>query len=272
NLDNSSNLLSEANKQNMLNLFHQVLLREHQRDDLLVINSRAFSYKADTPLPDADILFSTSLGLAEPNQFGTPERKLFGILEMDGMAVQLVNGSEETLGYEQNFSIQARYLNATENKRFVTLWLSPFARAHFRQQHENAWQLAQFQALNVPSEEREFSEYLQNLSPRNAAPAITNKLKGEIKRYTENQNIVQLQQLLDLIQTNGFRLSRLIDANTKQSFLLIHEDTGRLIAVANIGTANDREFRLDFQRPINPQLTAYVQQRAFWLDLDVGAN
>ena len=268
NLDGSSDLIAPANVVNMFNLVNQVTLREHYDVDMMVVNSRAFSYRIDQPTSEADVLFALARGRIEHRRLQGLAGQLLATLEADGMSVQWVDGSEATRGYEVGGASQAQYLKATENKSFAILWLSPLARAGYRQQDQNVWQIAQFSSLDVETVEQSLTGYVQQstfVGKTEGSAAI----KTLLFNYMDNPDVVRLQQIVMLARKHQFHLKRLLDPGSKQAFLLIHNVEGKLLAIANLLPRGRSAKSIAADGNVRPQVMSFIDQRNAWLEAEI---
>ena len=266
NLDGSSDLIAPENVANMFNLVGQVILRERHDIDMLVVNSRAFSYRIDQPIPQADVLFALAKGMIDVQTRQGLAGQLLATLEADNLSVQLVDGSEATSGYEVGGASQAQYLKATENKEFAILWLSPLARAGYRQQDQNAWQSAQFISLGVEMLEQSLVEYVQDTGFTVEHEDVL-AIKNLLFEYMDNPDILRLQQTIMRAREQHLHLKRLLDQSSKQVFLLIHNNQGKLIAIANLLPRGRTVKSVDSRRSLKAQIMAFIDQRSAWLQV-----
>ncbi|NOT10431.1 MAG: hypothetical protein HOP23_01110 [Methylococcaceae bacterium] len=265
NSDFSSDLVNPENKINVFNLFSQVVLREAQNDEMMIVVSRAFRYRPNKPFPEADVFFATEQGLIDRNQLQGIALKLLDSIERDGMKVQLIDGSEQTMSYEVGTTAQSNYINATQNKHFGILWLSPNARAGYRQQNENQLQAAQFNSLSIRTIEQDLSTYIlqhQELATHSSGIA---ELQSGITGYVDEQDVVRLQYILSIAKAGGYQLERLLDRRTKQAFLLIHDKDGALVAISNLLPRSKESVYLDKNAPLKAKISEFIDQRKAWL-------
>ncbi len=264
NLDGSSDLIASANVRNLFNLVNQVILREHPATDMLVVNCRTFSYHVDQPVPEADVLFALAKGKIEAQQLEGLAGQLLAKLEADNMAVQWVDGSEATSGYEVGGVPQADYIKATENKNFAMLWLSPLARAGYRQQDQNAWQTAQFTALDVDTVSQSLDRYVQETDFL-GQPGNLSAIKTLVFNYMDNPDVLRLQQIQILAREQQYQLIRLLDPGSKQAFLVIHNSTGKILAIANLIPRGRTVIFIVSHSNADQQLINFINQRNAWL-------
>ncbi len=265
NTDGSSDIGHPDNKVNLFNLVSQVLARPAERGKTLpqlLISCRAFAYNAEQGVIDSDVILAFDKGRVQPEALSILELRLLESLKEDDMSVRLVDGSKATTGYEVGRNSQAAYLKATTNNSFALLWVSPDARARYRQQNENLWQAAQFDALGIASIEEDLATHIQQQSLGNEQSP--EEMKALLADYAAGQNIMQLQIVTDYAQDKGLRLKRLLDISSRQSFLLISDRNDRLMAVANLFPRN--RYTLHFDKKSLPEgFSEFVTRRSFWL-------
>lgn len=265
NFDGSADLINPDNKLSVFNLVNQVLLREAHDDELMLINVRAFSYRTDRPFPDADVLFSLADGTVSREQLDRLPRDLLTRLESDGMKVQLIDGSEQTSGYEAGSTAQAFYLEATANKHFAILWLSPNARAGYRQQSENQLLAAQFNSLNIRSLEQDLGSYLQQQLGFSSNSVLDDSFRTLLTQYMNEQDVTRLQQVVGSARDKGYLLTRVLDRNSKQVFLVIHDAAGVPFALTNLAARTQDASYIDDKLPLSGQVIEFINQRKTWL-------
>jgi hypothetical protein len=267
NLDGSSDVLNTRHPQNLFNLVHQVTLREHPQNTMLVIQSRGFAYHLDRPQPSADILMAFHHGMSPPKTLPTLGLQLFHTLQQDGLDVRLVDGSVDTTGYGPTGVLQSKYMDATSNKTFVILWLSPTVRSHYRQQSDNRSLAAQFNALQIPTLVDHLSDYIRKQARWGHAGDLPVGLKHQLRNYIADQDIIRLHQLTQ--HWADHRFERLLDQNTDQAFLLVFTPSDTLALVANL---NPREItqtlRADRTRRTAMSIAQFVDTQALWLELE----
>jgi hypothetical protein len=232
NHDLSSDLINMDNKENLFNLVNQALLREFKEEAFMSLQCRALGLRPERKLPQEDVLLTFDSGITERDYLSPLGERLINILDEDGLKTGFVDGREETSGYETSFTPSLFYVDQTLNKEFAILWLSPFARTTYRQQTENRWQNAQFEAVGIPTIEADLYNYIMDSKIIGDSSILPSSLLQEIKRYAETQDIIELYNIKSTWRP--FRFRRIIDINTKQSFLFVYSSSGRLILVANL--------------------------------------
>lgn len=237
NTDRSSDLILSANKKNMFNLFEQVVLREAGPKPMFVAQCRGFGLRPETEYPNADVVMGFQSGINTVQQVGALGQDLIANLEQEGLSFRFVDGSPSLMGYEVGGLPQAEYMEQTVNKRFALLWLSPMARKTYRQQTENQIQNKQFEALNIPTRQMDMVRYIAN-HPVSTGNSVPNALRKHLKRYIETQDMVELDRMHQMLPQG--RLKRLIDIDTKQAYLLVTNQTGQPLVLANLAPRRPR--------------------------------
>ncbi len=232
NNDLSSDLINMDNKANLFNLVNQVLLREFRDDTFMSLQCRAFGLKPERKLPQEDVILTFDNGVTNKDFLSPLAKKLLDTLEEDGLNTGFVDGRGETAGYETSFTPPLFYIDQTLNKEFGILWLSPFARATYRQQTENRLQNAQFKAIGIPINEADLYTYIMKAKFIGDSSKVPPSMLKKIKEYAETQDIIGLYNIKSVWKSFGFRM--VIDINTKQPFLLVYSQSGRLLLVANL--------------------------------------
>lgn len=232
NSDQSSDLIKMEYKSNLFNLVNQVILRESGSKEFMTIQCRSLGIKEGRPMPSADLLLAFDNGIVEKKRLSALGAKLIKTLEEDELSMLFVDGTVETSGYEAGFTAPLFYLEQSVNKELAMLWLSPFARETYRQQTENRWQQAEIKALGIETVEDLLYNHITGKGLFGDASAVPSKLISELQEYTATQDIINLKNMLHYWPDH--RIERLIDINSKQSFLLVYSPSGRLILVANL--------------------------------------
>ncbi|MFZ2450732.1 MAG: hypothetical protein WAW36_09465, partial [Methylovulum miyakonense] len=265
NFDGSADLINANNKNSVFNLVNQVLLREAHDTGMMLVSTRAFSYRTDRPFPDADVIFSLAEGLLAHGQMDILPQNLLTLLENDGMSVQLADGSEQTVGYEVGSTAQAFYLAATANKHYAVLWLSPKARAGYRQQSANVLQAAQFSSLQIPSLDENVGAYLEKLRAFSSNTKVDGQFRDLLTQYLKEQDVLRLQQVLGAAEAKGYQLARLIDRNSKQAFLMVKDKSGIPCLLVNLAARTWDATYVDDHSPLTVQVAGHINQRKTWL-------
>ncbi|MEW6350999.1 MAG: poly-gamma-glutamate biosynthesis protein PgsC/CapC [Thermodesulfobacteriota bacterium] len=266
NRDGSADLIRVENRENLFNLVNQVILRESAESPMVVVQCRAFAYKTDLPSVHADAVVSLKSGITRREVVGRLTARLLALLDRDGIGSAFADGSKNVAGYDIGAIPQAQYVDFSLNKDFVALWLSPVARFHYFQQTENINQNQQFAALGIQTDETDLHEFLQHKELPTISLEGVPDLKQAVSQYMETQDIVLLASMLK--QWPRFSYRRIIDTDSKQSFLVILTSTDELVAVANLyplhkATAMTiRKANLDRRSVSN-----YIESRTAWLSV-----
>ncbi|VAW84283.1 hypothetical protein MNBD_GAMMA18-1152, partial [hydrothermal vent metagenome] len=229
NLDGSSDLIRLSNINSLFTLVNQVVLRESRQDSLLVLHSRAYGVRSDLPMPNEDLLLSFYSGANLQGGLHPGAQALIDVLEQDNFNYKFVDGSMPTAGYEVGSVPQSLYLNASMNKDFGIIWVSPKVRASYRQQSTNRQRQKQFQALGIPLIETDLATYLrahQLLSEDD----ITAAFSSVVNNYLRHQNIVSLHRLQR--EWPQFSYELLLDRDSRQSFLVVRHNNK--VAMVNL--------------------------------------
>lgn len=240
NRDGSANLVSGANKASLFNLVSQGILRESP-ERIMVIQSRAYGLNPDRSAPGAGALIAFSNGAISAVAVPESGRRLMEVLGQDRLSPRFVDGAREVVGYEVGGTAQSLYLNQALGKEFAILWLSPSARATYRQQTENRRLDAQFLSLGIATKEGDFPAIIGSLRSGRQS-RLSPELRTRLLTYLANQDVVVLSSIKGAWP--GYRFSRIIDINTKQAFLLVLTPDGRLSAVANLNPRRPLQTRM----------------------------
>ncbi len=280
NIDGSADIVKIQNMKNMFNLTQQVILRETYTEPMLIVQTRGIGQSEDQLLPDTDALIAAYNGGQSSDVLGILGKKMLGFLDKDGLSYKFVNGLQESAGYEVGFLSQSLYLDQTINKNLVILWLSPKTRAHHRQQAENFWQNAQFEALNVWVTEDYIQPVLNQPSIWQSLPLVGDnkdrddalntqaKLMADITAYIRHQDILKLLALIDKWPMYNFR--RFIDKDSSQAFLMVYTDNAKLILVANLFPKKFKN-HIHIKNPskMDKNINQFITSRSAWLSYHV---
>ncbi len=230
NYDGSSDIIRMKNKESIYTLVNQVMIRENGNAPLMIVQCRGMGTKPDAPLPDTDVLLSLRSGVKLFSGLNSLTRDLMESLKKNGLSVKLADGSRGTAGYEVGRIPQAMYLDYALNKEFAIIWLSPMIRAHYRQQTENSIHTNQFQALEIETLEADLFNIMSGVKKQ--ALTLPKGYKAQMSAYIKTHDIIVLDNILH--QWPHLTYQRVIDLNSKQSFLLISQKADTLIAVINL--------------------------------------
>ncbi len=264
NTDGSSDVVHFSNKGSLFNLVNQVVLRESAEFPLAIAACRAFAFKPERPASGADVFLAGGEWPETPEQLTMLGRFLHEILTEDGLTVQFVDGSPATMGYEIGMQSIYQYLAQTSNKEIYALWLSPELRRFYRQESENRLELFQFESLGVPTTETHLAQWLRELRRLPVLP-LEEALRGQVELYLETRDVVRLYRLL----RTGIKFQRVVDRNSRQSFLAIFPRGGRGFPFIASLTPRSGDIHL-LPGDINPRsagdiVRRFIDTRAMWL-------
>ncbi len=263
NEDGSSDLLRMKNKDSLYSLVSQVMIRENEEKPLMIVQCRALGVKPDVPLPDADVLLSLRSGVKLFSARTPLTHGLIESLEKDGLVVKMVDGSRATAGYEVGRIPQAMYLDHSLNKEFAIIWLSPVLRAHYRQQTANTIHENQFRSLGIDSVEADIFSIISAV--KNYGTGLSPGYKRKMQAYIETHDIVLLDNIMH--EWPGLKYRRVIDFNSKQSFLCVFQNQETLAAVINLFPRQiDSILRLNPSQVDQNKISDYVNGRISWLE------
>lgn len=254
----NSDVLNPRNQRSVFNLMHQVFVREAEGAPLLVTQVRGMGEREDI---QAASLLAFADGL-RPDAAPLPLReRLRRSLESMGLAPEEVLGDESTAGYEVGSSAQTRYLAAARNTDFATVWIAPSVRRAFALPSDDRQQQLQFQALeietlNAPLVEQVEQHGLSNVPlPENTASLL--------EHYVATDDIVALRTL----QHRGYRLTLVLDPDSRQAFLLVAagDDARSILAIANLNPLNKATTELAPNSPWTGEVQDFIDRRAFLL-------
>lgn len=230
NQDGSANLVSGSNKENLFNVASQGILRESS-ERMMVIQSRTFGLDPGRIAPDSGIIVAFSNGAITPEAVPEGGRQLMKVLDQDRLSPRFVDGAREVAGYEVGVTPQSLYLNQALGKDFAILWISPVTRSTYRQQTENRRLDTQFTSLGISTTENDLHGILSSVG-RNGSSKLPTELRNMLLSYLRSQDVVVLHALKNSWPT--YRFSRVIDINTKQTFLIVAATDGRPAGILNL--------------------------------------
>lgn len=261
NLDGSADIVRAQFRENIFNVANQALLREWGDRPAMVLQTRAIGVRPDTPAPPTDIVLADAAGALDPSQLPRLGLVLWESLQGAGLSVALADGSAATAGYEASNAPQAKYLEATRNKAFFLAWVSPVARASYRQQTEAHVQLAQFQALGIGSREADLAQELSDGVWR--AEGLGAEERGLLARYLASRDIVLISGLRD--RRREWRFERVLDLDSRQGFLVLRDANSHLLAVLNLNAREPGSEQRLAPRNAAPAIARFIASRSAWL-------
>ncbi len=229
NTDGKADMVQFDNKSSLFTLVNQIIMRENFNEKLFVFSVRAFGFREDVELPDTDILISLSHGTGSDSNMSSELKALLNLFDKNNFSHQFVMGEAKTAGYEIGSIPQSLYALISRNKVFGVLWLSPFIRKSYRQKHKDFAETGQFNSLDIQSIEVDIQQYLQeNILLAGTLDEVTKSVvkipetfRLYLTDYLQSHDFVTLMKSLNSVTNYSYQ--RLIDKDTRQSFLLIKE-------------------------------------------------
>jgi hypothetical protein len=265
NLDGSANLVSLEHFNSLFSLVSQVILREAGDAPMMIVHSRGMGYRPDSPLPETDVLLSFAEGTFPDRGENVLTRGLLAALQADGLNYQYVDGRPETAGYEVGNVPQSLYLDATINKGFGVLWLTPEVRTAYRQQDENRQEQLRFSSLGIASQETDLERFIAEHASTSDGRAVPAGLRRRLARYQSLADIVTLRSLQ--VEWPGYSWQRLVDRNSKQSFLAVFDRRQQLCVLANLNPQQpDRVFSITTGKHMSSRVREFINARAALLE------
>jgi hypothetical protein len=140
--------------------------------------------------------------------------------------------------------------------------LSPTLRLNYRDAALLELPQAEFEAVGIPTVEQELYRYLASLSAQPATSGPDNELVSTVRAYRDNGDILHLHRLVQVWPS--YRLVRLVDVATDQSFLLIQPEQGSLPWIFNIGGSQANDV-LSLRELDAPSVRRFARARQFCL-------
>lgn len=264
NEDGSADLLKTENKGTFFNLANQVVLRESDRQEMLIVQCRAFANIEGSDVPDA--LIATHSGVGKKSVSPLLEKLVQVLQSQYHFSVKKFSGLASETGYEVKRIPQVQYLDQTENRELINLWLSPTARKAYRQQEDNRPLISHFSALKIASISENLYTFLIEqrtpVLPGSAAIDIS-RLQDHIADYIHSYDILALQNLIGQWPTLTFNL--IIDTSSKQAFLVAMTKTGQPLLVANLHPLKENPIYHLTPSFTKSDMNRYIDSRAMWL-------
>ncbi|WP_448206762.1 poly-gamma-glutamate biosynthesis protein PgsC/CapC [Azospirillum sp. sgz302134] len=270
--DGSANVTLPTAPPNLFSLVNQAILRESGDRPLMAVQSRAFGVPEDGVLPPHDALLAldrtelgrTELGRTElgPARMTPLAQGLADRVSRAGIDLGLVDGRLETAGYGVGQSRQTLYLGQTRGKEFAVLWLSPLLRGAYAQRDEAQAEQSLFDTLGIPTAEADPADRLAEAGARTTP--LPDGLRALLTDYLDRRDGLALRRVQQ--GARGYRLERLIDPNSRQSFLMIAGADGAVAALVNLTPADpESEERFAPARLDRAQVARFIDSRTAWL-------
>ncbi len=227
---------------------------------MLVVQARAFGYRPEYPVQE-DIILAGIRGIGPDFQWHPLEQTIFRFLNERGLRIRLADGSRQTAGYEAGQSLQAVFLRHSMNKSLIAVWASPESRGRYRSNAGDHQQLAQCTALGIPNLETNLASHFSAVEP--APDPMSLESRDDLIAYLRYQDILALERLhRDL----NLELTRLLDIESRQAFLLVTDPRGRLLALARLGSSRyDRPVLMSPHQPVVPRIRDLLMGRTDFL-------
>lgn len=269
NPDQSADLLASNRPAALFDLVSQSLLREAGNEPLTAVQARSFGVAEDGVVPPYDVLVASDrIGLGDGSEDPLTRRLVTGI-ETAGMSVGIVRGEPDTAGYELGRVPQSLYTDQTVNKRFIVLWLSPLLRAAYADRDAADAEEALFEALDIPTADIAPFDYAAGRFAQASGTGLPQDLRRMINEYLSRRDAIALRKAQ--IDFPGFRLERLRDPASRQSFLALLSQQGGLAALVNL-SPKDAEGEIRVRPDDDPRavIDRFVDTRTAWI-LPAGA-
>lgn len=274
NLDGTADMVQVSNKNSILTLVNQVIMREKFNERLFVFSIRAFGFREDVNLPDSDILISLSHGINSDTNMPGELNVLLGQFKRNHLSYQFVQGEPETSGYEIGSIPQSLYALVSQNKVFGVIWLSPFIRKNYQQKQDDRLEIAHFNGVNIVSKEMDVVEFLvQQLTHPILIEAKDladiQKIRSEMMLYFKSRDFLNLYKISRI--NKKFSYLRVIDKNTHQSFMVIYYQKNKtakkqIILTVNLSPTDiKKELTIQFNTNVKKLINKYINQRIAWL-------
>jgi hypothetical protein len=241
------------------------VLRETGDDPILVVHSRARGYRPDLPQTSADALLSVAGDVGGLASHSPLLQRLIEVLQADGLSHEMVDGRAATAGYEVGNIPQSLYLQASRNKLFSAIWLSPQTRASYAQQDDQRQESLRFRALGIASSEQDLGEFVRQHRDAAATSSVPDDLRAAIRRYQGSSDVVTLARIRELWP--DYRWQRVIDRDSRQSFLAVFDKNKELELLANLNPRQqDAVIHFDAHGPGSGAIKQFLNTRAALLE------
>ena len=270
NVDGSADMVQFANKSSLFTLINQVIMREHFNEQLFVFSVRAFGFREDVELPDTDILISLSHGIRSDAGISDKLKALLNLFDRNNFSYQFVQGKEETSGYEIGSIPQSLYALISQNKVFGVIWLSPFIRKSYRQKHDDFIETGHFNSLDIPTLEVDVQKYLADnvirFGLQKQAVNVPETFRLNINKYLSTRDFITLTKSIG--NANQYSYQRLIDKDTRQSFLSVKDKNQRIAMLINLSSIEQNSvISINDETTIGVDIERFINSKTAWLIL-----
>jgi len=264
NVDGSSDLVRPSNKKTFFNLVNQVVLREAKDDPMMVISCRAFGYRDDAPTAEADLILSRADGGITESSLSYLGMEVIHYLNQGLFEYVFVDGRWETAGYEAASTFQSKYLRQSVNKEFLAMWISPYTRRAYALQDEAGRLESHFVSLDIATSDVVLLDYLQDYRDAKKNEDVPSSLSSVVTRFLRTGDILALAQLREELPEEG--LLRVIDKNSKQTFLIVFAEPGYKPWVINLAARLNQIESVYQASELNQEtLDQYISSHFAWL-------
>src|SRR5262249_8928785 len=120
------------------------------------------------------------------------------------------------------------------------------------------------QGLGIPTVEGRLEKYL---SGQGASVDVPQDLRKLLEQYTRSQDVVLLHALVQ--RAKAFRLQRLLDRTTQQTYLLIGSRAGGWVPLAGglSPRTSDRPLTITAEGVSPEAIRRFIESRADWLEV-----
>lgn len=256
NPDGSSNVTLAGNTQTLYHIMYMAIAKEFDKQNVLPIQVRGFSYQESRPFPAEHVLVSLWQNINQ-HQPSDSINNLLSVIQRIGLNYRFVDGDFITAPYYLSTNQQIDYLNYLSLSDFVTLWVSPLARDSFKATDAIKVEEQHARLLKIPVYRQDIQSFRLNTQPTTGL--VSEKLQAQLLNYAQTRNIHSLKRAYSLPEP--LTLAYLLDSSSFQQFILVLDDTSSIVAVVNLNSLNSFEIFSD-----TPQaLSTFVESRHRWL-------
>lgn len=267
NADGSADITKPYNKENLFQLFHQVLLREAGDLPLLIAQCRALGPRDDGLSPDADAVIAFSDGITSMDQLDENAVGFVEALEAVSGKIRVVDGSPELSGFEVGPNLQYHYLKQSNNKTFAMIRLSAKLRSRYRQQEENSLLVKKLNKLNVPLLlDKNLADYIAELSSEAAADTVfPPDVLERLRSFASTRDIVLLASLLE--DYPQLQVSGMIEANASVALLTVGSENIAEHLIVSLLSPNGTEIEVKKSEATPERIHRFLVDRDFVLKI-----
>lgn len=227
NSDHSADVMLLENKENIFNLFSQVIYRENKKISMNALQIRGMQQETLFEIPTAVLAFHEIFDTID--QLNKEERLIYYYLQQH-MPLSIYDGSANSAGYDA-LALQSLYLNESVNNTFNILWIPSSIRSQYKQLSDNDLKVQQFQSIGIEVNEQSLTETLATLEP--TQPQLCHKeIFSHLVNYLNSRDITELESLN---KRSNVTVKLLIDTHNTQPYILLQvPDTNQLFGIAKL--------------------------------------